>query len=158
MDLEGRLKERLEASFIEEGLEDCFLLEIKISANKKVQVFIDSTEGVSFDKCRRLSRALEKEIDENGWLGEKYVLEVSSAGIDRPLTDLRQYPKNVGRNVEVILKDQSKWKGLFKAFSDDAVTLEYQSVRKEGKKKIKEQLEKIIGLDEIDEIKVKVKF
>ena len=66
------LQERFEA----EEFNDCFIVEINHN-NSKLEVFVDSDSTMNFEKCRILSRHLEKEIDEHGWLGEKYTLEVS---------------------------------------------------------------------------------
>lgn len=158
MEIKKNLEKLVEESLTADDLKDCFLLEILISSSKKVQVLLDSPEGVTFKKCRKISRMLEKVIDEEGWLGEKYILEVSSAGVDRPLTDARQYPMNIGRKIEIKQKDKTKWKGTFSAFTDDSVSITFETVRKEGKKKIKEEVTQQVLLSEIDELKVKISF
>jgi len=158
MEIKKNLEKLVEKSLTADDLKDCFLLEIIVSANKKVQVLLDSPEGVTFQKCRKISRMLEKVIDEEGWLGEKYVLEVSSAGVDRPLTDTRQYAKNIGRKIAIKRKDNTKWKGTFSAFSEESVSITFDTVRKEGKKKIKEVVTEQIPLSEIEELKVKISF
>ena len=96
-----KITDLLDKKFTEEDFSDCFLVDIKAHAHNKIDVFIDSDSGVTFEKCQKISRYLERFIDENGWLGEKYVLEVSSPGISRPLKFKRQYAKNIGRKVEV---------------------------------------------------------
>ena len=99
--VESKIESLLEVKFQEEEFTDCFLIEVKLHANKKLDVFIDSDAGVTFEKCQKISRYLEQYLDEEGWLGDSYVLEVSSPGISRPLKLLRQYPRNIGRKVEV---------------------------------------------------------
>ena len=89
--IEDRIVELLGAKFEEEEFRDCFLVETKFHGNNKLEVFIDCDNGLTFEKCQKISRYLESFIDEKQWLGEKYVLDVSSPGIGRPLILKRQY-------------------------------------------------------------------
>jgi len=72
-----------------------------------VQVRIDkpppSVGGVTVDDCATASRALEAWLDGGGPLGNRYVLEVSSPGIDRPVRWHRHWTRFVGRDVNVRL-------------------------------------------------------
>ena len=76
MNLEEKIVELLEEKFKEEEFTDCFLIDIKLHKHNKLDIFLDSDTGITFRKCQRISRYLESFIDEEGWLGEKYVLEV----------------------------------------------------------------------------------
>jgi ribosome maturation factor RimP len=58
-------------------------------------------DGVSVDDCARVSRALEHWIDELGTMPERYVLEVSSPGVDRPLKRPRDFERFVGKKIAV---------------------------------------------------------
>ncbi|MEO7177027.1 MAG: hypothetical protein ABIV51_13955 [Saprospiraceae bacterium] len=95
----------IQAKFEEPDFADCFLIEIRHNANLSLEIFVDSDSGMTFGKCQKISRHIEAYLDESGLLGEQYVLEVSSPGIDRPLEQIRQYVKNIGRLVSVKLKD-----------------------------------------------------
>lgn len=57
--------------------------------------------GVTLDDCARVSRALEQMLDEDPDLPERYVLEVSSPGIERPLVRPRDYTRFAGQIVAV---------------------------------------------------------
>lgn len=144
--------------FKEEGWEDCFVVEINHHSNK-LDVFIDSDSGISFDKCRKVSRHIEAVLDEELWLGEKYTLEVSSPGISRPLQLKRQYVKNIGRGLKVKFPvGEGKEEGKLIAVEEDHITLERLEVRKEGKKKIKEMISIDIPFDRIREATVQISF
>lgn len=56
-------------------------------------------EGVTIDDCARVSRTLEPMLDERESLGENYVLEVSSPGVERPLVKLRDFERFAGHDV-----------------------------------------------------------
>jgi len=156
--VEDKITTLLEEKFREDAFSDCFLVDLKLHAHNKLDVFIDSDFGISFEQCQKISRYLEEYLDEEQWLGEKYVLEVSSPGISRPLTMKRQYPRNVGRKVEVKLKDGDKRSGTLKEVEDNHIVLEEKVRRKEGKRKKTEVVETEIDFNSIKETKVKVSF
>lgn len=68
-----------------------------------VRAYVDTVEGITLDECARLSRLLESELERSGVVPERYVLEVSSPGIDRPLTRRTHYERFVGRKIDVRL-------------------------------------------------------
>jgi ribosome maturation factor RimP len=156
--VEDKITTLLEEKFREDAFSDCFLVDLKLHAHNKLDVFLDSDFGISFEQCQKISRYLEEYLDEEQWLGEKYVLEVSSPGISRPLSMKRQYPRNVGRKVEVKLKDGDKRSGTLKEVEEDHIVLEEKVRRKEGKRKKTEVVETEIDFNSIKETKVKVSF
>jgi len=123
----SKIIEKIEAiaqeRFKEADLSDCFIVEIELN-NSKLEVYIDTDDGVKFWQCQKLSRAIEAYLDESLALGEKYTIEVSSPGTSRPLKFKRQYPRNVGRKVEIKLKDRTKIKGKLIEVNDDSLTVE----------------------------------
>ncbi|MFF5918993.1 ribosome maturation factor RimP [Streptomyces flavochromogenes] len=80
---------------------DLDLEEIEVSrAGRRglLRIVVDSDEGVELDACAELSRAISEKLDETDAMGEgEYVLEVSSPGADRPLTEHRHYVRATGR-------------------------------------------------------------
>jgi ribosome maturation factor RimP len=63
--------------------------------------------GVTTDDCRRVSRALEERLDTSGVVGSRYVLEVSSPGIERPVRFAEHWRRYVGRDVRIKAKGLS---------------------------------------------------
>lgn len=135
--LTEKLTELLEEKFQEEAFSHLFLVEIKQLPGDVIQLYLDSDEAVTYEHCVKISRFLEAEIEEHGWLGEKYTLDVSSAGVGSPLLLKRQYYKNIGRNVTVEVKDDHKHiKGELAEVTDSHITVVYEEkVRIEGRKK-----------------------
>jgi ribosome maturation factor RimP len=155
---EEQIIQLLEGYFQDNELEDCFVTELTVSGSK-IMAFIDSDSDMGFDKCRKISRFLESHFDESQVFGEKYTLEVSSPGIGKPLKYRRQYQKNVGRTVEVTLKDDGKKvKGLLKQVTEEGVEIEYEIKEKQGKKNVKKIILQKIAEEEIEKIIVKVSF
>ncbi|HEX5026488.1 MAG TPA: ribosome maturation factor [Agriterribacter sp.] len=134
---------------------DYFLVEIKILPPNNIKVFLDADGGVSIDKCVKYNRALYKQIEESGLFPNgDFSLEVSSPGLDEPLKMKRQYVKNTGRQVEVILHDGTKLEGKLMTVNDGVIQLE----EVKGKNKKKEILEHTIHLDNIKTTKIKIQF
>ncbi|HRP58066.1 MAG TPA: ribosome maturation factor [Agriterribacter sp.] len=134
---------------------DYFLVEIKINPTNNVKVFLDADGGVSIDKCVKYNRVLYKQIEESGIFPDgNFSLEVSSPGLDEPLKLIRQYIKNTGRNVEVLLHDGGKIEGKLKVVSD--VTIQVEEVK--GKNKKQEVLEHTIPIDNIKTTKIQIQF
>jgi len=66
-----------------------------------IRVFVDSETGVTIGQCSALSREIDRELESSQRMGDAYTLEVSSPGVDRPLTMAWQFRKNVGRRLKV---------------------------------------------------------
>lgn len=155
--VERQIEKLLLQKFEEEEYKDCFIIEV-MQNNKKLQIFIDSDTNIDFTKCRKISRYLEEHIDENKWLGEKYVLEVSSPGIDRPLKFPRQYKKNLGRKLDVQTIEGEKYSGAMIEVTETGIILEYKVRIKEGKKKRTEVIQTPLTFENIKKATVKFSF
>lgn len=149
--IEEKIKDWCLQQFAEEDWKDCFLVEVKyVPAANKLLVYVDSDDALTLKKCQKLSRFLEGNIEENGLLGEKYTLDVSSPGLDRPLINKRQYIKNVGRTLCITTAEAKKIEADLVAVNDEGLSLT---------KKIKKEEQNIfISYDDIEEIKVVIKF
>lgn len=109
--------------------EDMFLVDVefKHAETLEVWVLLDSeTGGVNVDVCSGISRELADKLEEINLFSSAYRLNVSSPGLARPLTDIRQYPKNRGRIVKVKYKTDEgyqKAEGVLKDVTDDKLVL-----------------------------------
>ena len=156
--VEQKIVELLKEKFQEEDFSDCFLIELKLHANNKLEIFIDSDSGVTFSKCQKISRHLEKHLDENAWLGEKYTLEVSSPGVGRPLRLLRQYHRNVGRKLEITPEEGDKVTGTLLKVEGEVLFIEHKVRVQEGKKKKTQLVQTEIPFDNVKQAIVKISF
>lgn len=147
----------IEKFFEENELEDCFFVNSRVSGNK-IEAFIDRDGGISFDICRRVSRHLEAIFDETQVFGEKYTLDVSSPGIGASLTMPRQYKNNLGRKIEVKVKEGETTKGTLKEVTENGIVIEVEYTVKLGKKKVKEIKLIDINYGDMMEAKIKVSF
>ncbi|TFV70569.1 ribosome maturation factor RimP [Blastococcus sp. CT_GayMR19] len=105
-----------------------------------VRVVVDRDEGVTLDGIAEISRALSEVLDQNddGMGRTPYVLEVSSPGVDRPLTEPRHWRRNTGRLVAVTVGpagSTDEVTGRVTAVDDSGVTLAVEAKGKPGAKK-----------------------
>ena len=83
-----------------------FLVEVRIKPTNNIRVAVDADAGLSIQHCVGYNRALYKRLEESGLFpADDFSLEVTSPGLDEPLKMHRQYLKNLGRPVEVMLTD-----------------------------------------------------
>ena len=133
-----------------------FIVEIQVSPSKirqKVTVLIDSDEGISIDECAEISRKLGDLIEEQGIFPNAYTLEVSSPGVDYPLAMPRQFRKNIGRTLKVILPEGIEKKGQLLSASEEGFVL-----LEELKKKKKDQLPNELSFAYADIVRVEVQI
>jgi ribosome maturation factor RimP len=98
------------AQMMNEVLEgtDCFLVLHKVTPTNNYKFYLDADSGFPLEKSIRINRQMRKMIEEAGLYPEgDYSLEVSSPGVDAPLKLHRQYLKNVGRLLEIVLNDEA---------------------------------------------------
>ena len=107
---------------------------VRVSAagrRRLLRVVVDSDQGVSLDDAAAISRKLSAALDATPVMGDfPYTLEVSSPGVDRPLTDPRHWRRAVGRLVEVTAADAGPISGRVLAADADEVTLDVAGDRR----------------------------
>ncbi|MEY3539925.1 MAG: hypothetical protein RL188_1342 [Bacteroidota bacterium] len=132
-----------------------FLVHIKVKPGHIIRVYIDGDQGLPIKQCTSFNRRLYKAIEEAAWFPEgDFALEVSSPGVDEPLVLNRQYVKNIGRNVEVILNDETVYVGNLKEVTDKDILIEWTAGK--GKKATQEQL--LIPFENIKSTIVQIQF
>ncbi|GAB2594881.1 ribosome maturation factor RimP [Spirosoma areae] len=105
----------------------------------KVTLLLDSDTGITIEECAIVSRKLGSEMDEVNFFGEApFTLEVSSPGVDYPLTFPRQYVRNIGRQVVITLTDGTTLNGKLESVADDHIVVVIEAEKKSKSKKKKE--------------------
>ena len=134
-----------------------FLVDLKISGDNVIELYIDALTGVNIQTCIEISREIESHFNRDE---EDFELTVSSAGIGYPFKVEKQYQKNLEKNVEITTKDNRKLNGILKSFDQQSITIEYEEKRTiAGKKKKKIVKTKLpISREDIKEIKDEIKF
>ena len=132
-----------------------FLVEVKIRPGNNIKIFVDSDRGMSIDKLAQYNRRLYRQIEESGLFpNNDFSLEISSPGLDEPLKLRRQYLKNIGRYVEILLKNGIKTEGKLMNATDEEVEIEEEK----GNKKKKEIIQHSLSYDDIKTTKIQIKW
>ncbi|WP_066756441.1 ribosome assembly cofactor RimP [Crocinitomix algicola] len=136
-----------------------YIVDLKIGKGNQISLELDCETGsISIEDCISVSRNIEHNLDREE---EDFALEVSSAGIDQPFRVLKQYLKNVGKQVSVqTIEHGKKIEGILKSADENGIVVEVkEKQRLEGKKK-KVWVTEAIALtyDEIKETKLVISF
>ena len=100
---------------------------VKEGANWYLRVYADKEGGITIDDCVLISRALEQKLDEEDFIKDPYILEVSSPGLGRQLKKDKDFRRSLGEKVEFKLykaiDKQKESEGILKDFTEETVTL-----------------------------------
>lgn len=136
---------------------DFFVVDIAVKPGNRIEVYFDSPWNVTIADCAELTRLLKKELPQEAG---NYELVVSSPGADKPLKDPRQFQKNTGRQVTVILNDNKVHKGILKSFDNDKIILSAEEKKEQkpltGPKSSQKEME--FHKNEIKSVTVDISF
>jgi ribosome maturation factor RimP len=138
--------------------EDKYIVDIKVKPGNKIIVLIDSIKGnISISDCVQISRQIEANLDREK---EDFELNVSSAGIDQPFKVLKQYIKNVGKQIEITTIENKKLTGTLCSANEETVELETKSKEKIEGQKQKQLITKKhkLNYNQIKETKIVISF
>ncbi|MEV6951465.1 ribosome maturation factor RimP [Streptomyces sp. NPDC051183] len=125
-----RLRGLLEPLVAAKGLDLEDIEMSKAGKRRMLRIIVDSDEGVELDACAELSREVSDLLDETDVMGEdEYVLEVSSPGADRPLTEHRHYVRAIGRLVKFQLEPGGEVIARIIDIDDEGMDLEVPGVK-----------------------------
>lgn len=107
---------------------------VKEGRDYYLRVYIDKPDGVNIQDCENVSRALSDRLDEEDYIPDAYILEVSSPGLGRVLKKDRHLEKSLGEAVELKaykpIDGQKEFAGILKAYSAETITIEEDGVER----------------------------
>jgi len=120
-------------------------------SHRIVTCIVDGDASLNLDQVTTVSRVISELLDEAAFMGETpFTLEVTSPGVDRPLTQPRHFAKNIDRLLKIVKLDGSEVTGRILSNTDHDVTLTV-TVKKET-------LEQTVSLSEIKRAVVEIEF
>ena len=100
---------------------------VKEAGNWYLRAYIDKEGGITVDDCEMISRVFSDWLDKEDFIGESYIMEVSSPGLGRPLKKDKDFARSIGDEVEIRLyrprEKQKEFAGVLKAYDKSAVTI-----------------------------------
>ncbi|RAU82629.1 ribosome maturation factor [Pontibacter arcticus] len=115
---------------------DLFIVDISVSdsaVRPKITVLADGEQGITIAQCATISRRINKKIEEAFGEELSYTLEVSSPGVDFPLTQPQQFKRNIGRNLKLKLQEGIEKTGKLEEVTETGINLT-EEIKQKGKK------------------------
>ena len=101
---------------------------VKEAGNWYLRGYIDKPGGITVNDCEAVSRVFSDRLDEEDFIEDSYVMEISSPGLDRPLKKEKDFARSMGRLVEIRtyrpIEKQKEFCGVLAAYDGDSVTIE----------------------------------
>lgn len=124
---EAKTEKLLEPITEQYGVEIYDVEYVKEGSDYYLRAYIDKPEGVDILDCEKVSRALSDVLDQEDFIDEAYILEVSSPGLGRTLKKDRHLEKSIGQEIEIkLFKPIDKCKefsGILKEFDTETITI-----------------------------------
>jgi ribosome maturation factor RimP len=130
--VEAKARAACEALVSAEGMELVDLEYVREHSGWILRLFIDKPGGVGVEDCARVTHAVSPALDVEDLIPHEYQLEVSSPGLNRPLTKLAHYEKAAGQKVAVKTygpigePPRRNFSGILKSVEPEAVTVEVE--------------------------------
>lgn len=103
---------------------------VKEGGNWYLRAYIDKEGGITVDDCELVSRQMSDLLDEQDFIEESYIFEVSSPGLGRPLKKEKDYQRSLGKEVEIrtykAIEKEKEFYGLLKSYDETTVTIEME--------------------------------
>ncbi len=134
-----------------------FIVDISIRPGNNITILLDNEAGVSISDCVAMSRHIESSLDREI---DDFELNVMSPGLTEPFKILRQYTKNIGKQVDVLTKENKKLTGKLISVKEEGIVLEIKSKERIEGKKAKQIVINNINLtfNQIKQTKVVISF
>lgn len=131
-DYEARTETLLEPIVAEYGVRVYDVEYVKEGSDWYLRAYIDKDEGVTIDDCENVSRALNVKLDEEDYIEDAYILEVSSPGLGRKLTKERHFRQSMGLEVELKtykpVDKQKEFVGILSDYDNGTVTIDCDGI------------------------------
>jgi ribosome maturation factor RimP len=137
--------------------DEVYVVELAVNPGNCIVLSLDRMTGVGIDYCIQISKMIEGHFDREV---EDFELEVSSAGIGQPFKVYQQYLKNLGNQVEVLVRDGRKLKGELCDVKPEGFTIKIETmVKPEGKKRKELQIEEhLFKFEDVKSVKDIITF
>lgn len=93
--------------------------------------YIDKEGGISVNDCESVSRMFNEKLDQEDFIADSYIMEVSSPGLGRPLKKEKDYIRSMGKDVEIrtyrAIDREKEFYGTLSAYDDNSVTIQEET-------------------------------
>ena len=100
---------------------------VKEAGTWYLRLYIDKEGGITIDDCETVSRLFSDKLDEEDFIDDSYIMEVSSPGLGRPLKKEKDFKRSIGKEVEIRtyrpIDKQKEFFGVLTAYDESHVTI-----------------------------------
>lgn len=100
---------------------------VKEGSTFYLRAYIDKPGGITVDDCEIVSRAFSDRLDEEDFIEDAYIMEVSSPGLGRPLKKEKDYERSMGKELEIrtyrAVNREKEFYGILTAYDENSVTI-----------------------------------
>ena len=101
---------------------------VKEAGEWYLRSYIDKEGGITINDCEAVSRLFNEKLDQEDFIEESYIMEVSSPGLGRPLKKEKDYKRSMGKELEIrtykAIDREKEFYGILQAYDDSSVTIE----------------------------------
>ena len=112
---------------------------VKEAGNWYLRGYIDKPGGITVNDCETVSRAFSDRLDEDDFIEDSYIMEISSPGLDRPLKKEKDFARSIGKLVEIRtyrpIEKQKEFCGELTAYDNNSVTIDEEGTPRTFDKK-----------------------
>ena len=127
---EQKAEAMLEPIVSEKGFEQVDVEYVKEGGTWYLRAYIDKEGGITIDDCETVSRAFSERLDQEDYIEDAYIMEVSSPGLGRPLKKEKDYARSMGKELEIrtyrAIDKQKEFYGILTAYDNNSVTIEME--------------------------------
>ena len=109
---------------------------VKEGTDWYLRAYIDKEGGVTIDDCEKVSREVSEVMDQEDFIEDAYILEVSSPGLGRTLKKDKHLEKSIGQKVEIKtykpIEKQKEFSGVLEKFDSESITISLKETEKQG--------------------------
>ena len=132
-DVVRRVWAGLEPELAEQGYELVEIEFVGAGASRTLRLYVDKEAGITLDDCQAVSQLVSALLDTADYVDDRYLLEVSSPGVDRPVRKQADFERFVGERVKVSVHTPTggrrRFKGILQGFRDGLVVLDCDGTR-----------------------------
>lgn len=103
---------------------------VKEGSNWYLRGYIDKDGGISINECVDVSRLFNEKLDQEDFIEDSYIMEISSPGLGRPLKKEKDYARSMGKELEIrtyrAVNRQKEFYGILTAYDADTVTIQLE--------------------------------
>lgn len=92
--------------------------------------YIDKEGGITIDECVDVSRLFNEKLDQEDFIEDSYIMEISSPGLGRPLKKEKDYVRSMGKELEIrtyrAVNREKEFYGILTAYDSNTVTIQME--------------------------------